>query len=175
MTLPRPRRAVHRTALTFGAALVILGASGCTAVGSAETDSARAESTRVTETPSPSNEPPSSESTAAADEITCAAYGDVVTILHNAQTAYFEERMTQQELDGWFAVASRVLGNIPSADTGTVSESLVALQEAVPAVADLRKTNFPFPDGEVDVPGVSLSEACREAGFEVVINAFTGG
>ena len=171
MTLLRSRCSVHHTVLAAGAVLVLLGASGCAAVGSAETGSANAESSLVTESPTP--EPASPESTEAADEITCAAYGDVVTILHNAQTAYFEDRMTQQELDGWFAVASRVLGNIPAAETGTVSEALAALQEAVPPVPDLRKTNFPFPD--VDLPGVELSEACSEAGFEIAINAFTGG
>ena len=171
MALLRFRRSVHRATLAAGAALVILGASGCTAVGSVETNPARAESARVTETPAPA--PKSPESTAAADEITCATYADVATILHNAQTAYFEDRMTQQELDGWFAVASRVLGSIPSAGNGTVSEALAALQQAVPAVPDLRKTNFAFPD--VGVAGVALNEACGEAGFEIAINAFTGG
>lgn len=171
MTLLRSRRSVHCTALATGAVLVLLGASGCTAVGSAATGSASAESTLVTETPAPEQAGP--ESTAAEDEITCAAYGDVQTIVHNAYVAFSEGRMGQQEKDGWYALASRVLGNIPSADSGQVAESLAALQEAVPAVPDLRATNIGSPD--VVIPGVPLPEACKEAGFEVYTNAFTGG
>ena len=79
--------------------------------------------------------------------------------------------MGQQERSGWYALASRVLGNIPSADEGPVAEALAALKEEVPAVQDIGQTNFGTPGGPVF--GADLYKACEAAGFEVILRGFT--
>lgn len=107
------------------------------------------------------------------DEVTCAAFGDVQSILMNAYVAFNEDRMGRQERSGWNALASRVLGNIPSADDGPVAEALAALKEEVPAVQGIDPTNI-FSD-EGTPTGGELYEACEAAGFPVTLNGFTGG
>lgn len=171
MTSLRTPRTVQRAAIAAGAVLVLLGTAGCTA--SVEPEPSNSENAVVIEMASPGPTPSAAESTAAEDEVTCAAYGDVLTILSNAQIGFFEDRMGKTEKDGWFAIASRVLGNIPSAESGPVADALATLKEDVPAVPDIDKTNFISPN--VAVPGAPLGEACREAGFEVSVHGFTGG
>ena len=124
-------------------------------------------------TASAAPEPISAETTSAQDEVTCEAFADVQTIVHNAQAAFHTDRMGQKELSAWFSLASRVLGNIPSAEEGPVAEALASLQQTVPAVPDLQSSNIVSEDGSV--AGKELYEACTATGFEVVINGFTGG
>lgn len=81
--------------------------------------------------------------------------------------------MSQKEKSASFSVASRVLGNIPSAEKGPVSDALAALKAAVPAVEDLNPSNI--GSDEWSAPASDLFEARDAAGFEVVANTFTGG
>lgn len=171
MTLHRTRAFSRHAALVVGALLVLVGVTACAADGGPGGGGSSAEAA-ATETPiaTPTEEP----SSAADDEVTCNAFGDVQTILHNAQAAFYDERMTERELDGWTALASRVLGNIPAADDGRVSDALAAVKEAVPAVqAPLGPSNI--LSREWDVPGAELLAACEAAGFPVITNGFIGG
>lgn len=115
-------------------------------------------------------EPASAVTTAAPDEVTCAAFGDVVTILSNVDVAVHEDRMGQQEK---YALASRVLANVPSADSGPVAEALAAVKAEVSPAQGVERVTFGKPGGPVF--GADLYEACKAAGFEVVLNGFTGG
>lgn len=148
-------------------ALAATTLAGCTATAPAVADPTR------TPTPTVSAAPASAETTAAPDEVTCAAFGDVVNILGNVDRAFHDERMGQQEKRGWYALASRVLANIPSADEGPVAEALAAVKAEVPAVQGIDPVNFGTPGGPVF--GADLYEACKAAGFEVVLSGFTGG
>lgn len=155
-----------------GALLVLLGITGCTADGGPGDGSASAESAA---TESPTATPTAEPASTADDEVTCNAFGDVQTILHNAQAAFYDERMTQRELDGWAALASRVLGTIPAAEDGRVADALAAVKEAVPAVqAPLGSSNIISPR-EWEAPGAELLAACEAAGFPVITNGFIGG
>lgn len=152
----------------IGLALATLTLAGCTAT---TTPQAAGPSPKPTVSATP--EPASAETTAAQDEVTCAAFGDVQTIVTNAYVAFDEDRMGQQEKSGWYALASRVLGNIPSADEGPVAEALAALKEEVPAVQGIDPTNIGIDDGTL--VGEDLFKACEAGGFEVPMNGFTGG
>lgn len=162
-TMPR----TPKLSITF-AALVLAGIAlaGCTATAPAADPSPVATTSTVPE-------PAPAATTAAMDEVTCAAFGDVQTILMNAYVAFNEDRMGRQERSGWNALASRVLGNIPSADEGPVAEALAALKEEVPAAQGIDSTNIFIDEGAP--AGGDLYEACEAAGFQVVINGFTGG
>ena len=170
MTHLRIRALARRAGITVGAVVLLLGATGCTA-SAAESDAfAGDESAAVTETPDESG----AEAVSEEDEATCAAFGDVQTILHNAQSAFYGDRMGQQELDGWSALASRVLGSIPAAEEGRVGAALAAVQDAVPAVQEaLGPSNI--LSREWDVPGAELLAACEAAGFPVSTTGFVGG
>ncbi|MCS3844782.1 hypothetical protein [Microbacterium sp. AK031] len=152
-------------------AALVLGAAaltGCTA-----TSEPQAADSSPTPTVNTTPEPAAAETTAAQDEVTCAAFGDVQTILLNTSVAFNEDRMGQQERSGWNALASRVLGNIPSADEGPVAEALAALKGEVPAVQGIDPTNIFLDEGTP--AGQGVFEACEAAGFQVSVSGFTGG
>lgn len=173
MTMPRshpPSRRVavpSLVAVSIGAVLVVLGATGCTASIAPSEDGSSEQPAVVAETPA-------AESTIAEDEVTCAAFSDVQTVLHNAQAAFYDDRMSAQELGGWSALASRLLGTIPTAEEGRVAEALTAVKEAVPAVqSPLGPSNI--LSREWDAPGAELLAACEAAGFPVMTTGFVGG
>lgn len=171
MTLHRTRAFRLRVSLVVGALLVLVGVTACTAEGG-QSDGGPSVESAATETPSAA---PAEPSTAVDDEVTCNAFGDVQTILHNAQSAFHDERMSQRELDGWAALASRFLGNITAAEEGRVGEALAAVKEAVPAVqAPLGPSNIISPR-EWEAPGAELLAACKAAGFPVSATGFIGG
>lgn len=173
MTRIRPRLSAARAALAVAAAVMLLSVTACTATsGTSDGGDPAASPSAATETPSADA---ADDATSAQDEVTCSAFGDVQTMLFNAQAAFYDERMTQRELDAWSALASRVLGNITAAEEGRVGEALAAVQEAVPAVEEpLGPSNIISPR-EWDVPGAELLAACEAAGFPVVTNGFIGG
>jgi hypothetical protein len=144
----------------FVASLMFCGAvalSGCTG----GTDSAPSEA------PTPAS--------SATDEVTCAAFGDVLTISGNADVALREGRMEAQEQQGWDRLATRVLDRIPTRGQGAVSDAVAALKEAAPAI----------PVGVIETTGVGSPEwasgsravvdACADAGADVMGEGFTGG
>lgn len=155
------------------AAFLMIGSiSACTSDGEAEA----ADST----TPPPTSQPEES-ATPAADEPMddadlCSAYGDVLTILENADLALDSGRMDIQEHEGWYALATRVLDRLPATGTSEVSEAIADLQSIAPAVA---------PGASGDIGGVrssdwddaeeSLGSACEGLDTPLTISVFSGG
>ena len=121
-----------------------------------------------TVTAQPSTSP---TSTAADDERTCAALGDVRTILYNAQAAFHTDRMSQDELNRWANLASRVLSNTPGAGHGPIADAADAMKSAAP---DGQSLLGGFSVG-ADDPTAELAAACEAAGFTVVMSGFVGG
>ena len=119
--------------------------------------------------------PSSTVSARAEDGITCDAFGDVVTIVDNADAGLAEQRMEAQERDGWYRVATRVLDRIPTRGTGDVHDAIEELREAAPAV----KLGAVLPVGIGSTAWVSgwasLTEACAAQGFDMASEAFTRG
>lgn len=109
------------------------------------------------------------------DEVTCTAFGDVLTIVGNVDVARREGRMEEPEQQGWYGLATRVLDRIPTRGEGAVSDAIGALQELAPATAQ----------GVVGTPGFgtaewirgtqALASACADAGAETTVEGFTGG
>ncbi|MBW0252690.1 hypothetical protein [Cellulomonas sp. PS-H5] len=110
------------------------------------------------------------------DDAACTVFGDVLTIVENADVALAEGRMAAQEQHGWYQLATRVLGRIP-ADGGTdVQAAIGALQAAAPAVpsgAFAESTGVGSPAWSHAVN--DLGTACDAVGAPLAISAFTGG
>lgn len=113
---------------------------------------------------------------AADDAAACTAFGDVLTIVENADVALAEGRMAAQEQHGWYQLATRVLGRLP-ADGGTdVQAAIGALQAAAPALpsgAFAESTGVGSPAWSQAV--TDLGTACDAVGAPLAISAFTGG
>lgn len=170
MTPLRTRFPARHAALAIGAALLLVGATGCTAIAGPDEASNTATPTLAA---TPTATPSTAETTAADDEATCSGFADIQTILLNADTALHQDRMGQKERNAWYSLASRFLGDIPSADEGPVAEALATLKQDFPAVQDLNPTDI--GSEEWYVPAAVLFDACDAAGFTVITNAFTGG
>ena len=67
------------------------------------------------------------------DAETCQAFGDVMTIIVNADVALKEGRMQAQEHEGWYVLATRVLNRVPTRGEGAVSDAVAALKQLAPA------------------------------------------
>jgi hypothetical protein len=124
-----------------------------------------------TSTAHPSTATPTTTPTAADDEATCAALGDVRTILYNSRAAFETDRMSQDELNLWADLASRVLSNTPHADHGAIADAVDAVKEAAP---DGQSLLAAFALGAPD-PTAELAAACEAGGFAVVMSGFVGG
>jgi len=170
MTPFRTRSTARHFAIAVGAALLLVSATGCTAVAGPEESESNVDVTEVVQTPPQTP----AETTSAADAATCEAFADVQTILLNAETAFHQERTTEKEKGAWFSLASRVLGNVPSADEGPVAEALATLKQEYPAVPDLDSTDMGSAEEWYTAAG-ALMDACDAAGHTVITNAFTGG
>ena len=164
-------QATSKLGPSFATLALAVTLAGCSTAAPATVQATKAPAPSSTATLSAA--PASAGATAAPDEVTCAAFGDVVTILGNVDVAFNEDRMGEQERRGWYALATRVLANIPSADEGPVAEALAALKAEVPAVQGTTPTDFGTPGGPVF--GADLYDACKAAGFQVTLSAFTGG
>ncbi len=128
----------------------------------------------------PAGDPTAAASAAAAsaadDAATCAAYGDVLTIVENADLGLAEGRMAAQEQRGWYELATRVLDRLPSDGDGAVRSAVAALQEAVPEVP----TGTAAESTGVGSPAwaqaeAELATACEDAGAPLSLRVFTGG
>ncbi len=119
---------------------------------------------------------PTTADEATGDDAACTAFGDVLTIVENADVALAEGRMAAQEQHGWYQLATRVLGRIP-ADGGTdVQAAIGALQAAAPPVpsgAFAESTGVGSPAWSHAVN--DLGTACDAVGAPLAISAFTGG
>lgn len=178
MTPFRTRSTARYSAIAVGAALLLVSATGCTAVAGPDEDASNVDAVEVVETPvaTPTQTPtqPPAETTSAAEAATCEAFADVQTILFNAEIAFHQDRMSQKEKGAWFSLASRVLGNVPDADEGPVAEALVTIKQEYPAVPDLDSTDMGSTEEWYTAAG-ALMDACDAAGHTVITNAFTGG
>lgn len=128
--------------------------------------------------PSTAAERPASTTSdeATGDDAACTVFGDVLTIVENADVALAEGRMAAQEQHGWYQLATRVLGRLP-ADGGTdVQAAIGALQAAAPAVpsgAFAESTGVGSPAWSQ--AATDLGTACDAVGTPLAISAFTGG
>ncbi|MEV8027628.1 hypothetical protein [Cellulosimicrobium funkei] len=110
------------------------------------------------------------------DAAICAAYGDVLTIVENADLALAEGRMEPQEHDGWYQLATRVLDRLSSTGDSDVQRSIGQLKEVAPAVASGAFTDSTgVRSPEWDEAEGALGTACDDLGAPLVINTFTGG
>lgn len=112
----------------------------------------------------------------AEDAAACAAYGDVLTILENADVSLADGRMDAQEHDGWYRLATRVLDRLPSDGDTAVQTAIGELQEAAPALppgAFAETTGVHSPEWD-DAEG-DLGDACDAVGAPLTIDMFTGG
>ena len=156
----RTRHLVAGTVLLCGLAL-----AGCTAA-----------ETAVASDPSPTiGSPVSAVTEPVTDEETCTAFRDVQTIIFNVDIAEREGRMAEQERNGWYRLAARVLDQVPTGGEGPVSDAVTALREISPAIprGAVRGTGFGSPEWESAL--TELHTACTDAGSMVAVEGFTGG
>lgn len=172
MTHSRPGHRSRRFAVILASAFILASATGCSASGDVTNSGSTEQPVTATETPTSGA---TAESTAADDERTCAGVGDVQTILHNVQSAFYSERMGQDELDQWAALALRILHNIPAADDGQVADALAVVQDAATEPQSLLTPSDILLSAEEGAPGAELLAACEAAGFTVVTTGFVGG
>ena len=155
--------------------LVMGGAAGCASTSSRGDDTeVSAQSTEVRDAGA-LDSGKSTASTSVTDAETCTAFGDVTTILANADTALAEQRMAKQEQQGWYRLATRVLHRVPTSGSGDVSDAVLALQEAVPVIALGAGYTAEFGSPEWRSGVEALIAACDRAGTELATAMFTGG
>ncbi|WP_250445667.1 hypothetical protein [Actinotalea sp. C106] len=100
----------------------------------------------------------------------------MLTIVENAELGLASGRMEDQERDGWFGLATRVLDRLPSTGESAVQTAIGELQEiapVIPAGAGADPTGLRSPEW-YDAQG-ALSTACEELGAPLAISVFTGG
>lgn len=110
------------------------------------------------------------------DAASCLALSDVMTIVENADLGVNTGRMEVQEQQGWYELAARVLGRIPSSDDTVVGQGIADLQEVAPGPAAGQGTT---PEG-FNSPAwhdtlATLVGPCEAVDAELVIAPFTGG
>lgn len=104
---------------------------------------------------------------------TCEQYGNVLTVLFNASISLSEGRSIQQEFDGARALAHSMLEHMvvePATDLEVIVTRLRAIDQAdLPNMAtDNGSAEWADADKE-------FGDACRDAGSDVGIMAWTGG
>ncbi|MEE6282836.1 hypothetical protein [Georgenia sunbinii] len=110
------------------------------------------------------------------DAAICTAFGDVLTIVENADLGLADGRMEAQEHEGWHQLATRVLDHLPSAGDSAVHTAIAQLQEIAPTVpsgAGHEPTGVRSP--EWDDAMDDLGAVCDGLGAPLAINVFTGG
>lgn len=126
-------------------------------------------------TASPEVAEPAGSGGSITDEITCAGFGDVLTITANADAGLRDGRMAEQEQQGWYRLATRILDGVPTRGEGAVTEVIGALKAAAPAVnlGAVAATGIGSPEWNQGLDDLSM--ACTEAGTELAVQMFTGG
>lgn len=140
--------------LALGGALALTGCAG-------DTYSTRSE------TPTPA--------ASVTDEASCNAFGDVLTIIFNADVALREGRMQAQEHEGWYVLATRVLDRVPTRGEGAVSDAVAALKQLAPATDQGVDGTSGLGTQAWGNDTQALDSACAAAGTELAVAAFTGG
>ncbi|NHT19422.1 hypothetical protein [Cellulomonas sp. IC4_254] len=162
-----------RTRIWATLSTVVLGAALLAACGPGDEDRTTRSTAEHPATPAPTA---ATRDTAEDDAAACAAFGDVLTIVENADVALAEGRMAAQEQQGWYQLATRVLGRLPADGGGAVQRAVSALQQAAPSVpsgAYAESTGVGSP--EWSQAATDLGTACDEIGAPPAITAFTGG
>lgn len=154
-----------RIALSVSAVSVALALAGCAANADPAPSTAS--------TPAATSAPASSG--ASTDEETCVEFGDVLTITSNADAGLRDGRMAEQEQQGWYRLASRVLDRVPTRGEGAVSDAVTALKDAVPAITPGAMGTSAFGSSAWNSAQKSMIDACADVSAEVTIQMFTGG
>ncbi|QGH68188.1 hypothetical protein [Pseudactinotalea sp. HY158] len=157
---------------TTAAVLITAVIGGC----SADAQAVEAEGTQNTAAPNESTTGEQVRDKPLDDAAPCVGFGDVMTILDNADLALDEGRMETQEHQGWYRLATRVLDLLPSDGDSTVARAIAELQAiapAIPAGGGEEPTSVRSPEWITAEQGLSL--ACDELGVPLTISVFTGG
>jgi|GEM_PF-943759 len=119
---------------------------------------------------------PAAADAAEDDAAACVAFGDVLTIVENADVALAEGRMAAQEQQGWYKLATRVLDRLPSGGGTDVLAAIGALQAAAPAIpAGTFAESTGVGSPAWSQAAADLGDACDAAGAPLAISMFTGG
>ena len=121
---------------------------------------------------------PSASPSAAAsvtDEVTCAAFGDVLTITANADAGLRDGRMASQEQQGWYRLATRVLDRVPTSGSGDVNDATNALKDAAPVINLGGMSSSGIGSAEWNDGLDQFHFACADVGAETAVQMFTGG
>ena len=167
------RRSLRITTGTIALATA-LALAGC-ATSDVSTAAALAPTPDVTTATAVPPTPDESEPTAVTDAATCTANGDVMSITFNADIAVREGRMSSQEQQGWYRLATVVLDRVPTRGEGSVSEGVAALHAAAPPIALAGYGSTQIGSDDWDAALTGLLKSCDDAGFEVATTSFTGG
>jgi hypothetical protein len=108
--------------------------------------------------------------------VSCGQFGDVQTIVFNAQTARKDLRMEEQEYQGWLRLAARVLSRIDVQPDSDLAIAVQHAQDSAPAA----------PLGSIVPSGINESTvwfeavdevriACEAGGAEFALEGFVGG
>lgn len=153
--------------VVLGAAALTAGLAGCATSTTANGAQAPASAPAAAATSSPTVE------SVTTDQDSCAALGDVLTIVQNAGMGLKSGRMDQDEYDGWLRLATRVLDRVPVRGDGQVSTDIDALKTIAPAVSISSNAATGIATRKWDVAPVDA--ACQEAGAPLQVQSFTGG
>lgn len=162
----------------MAAAAVVLSTAvlvGCGSGGAGPADGTEEPEAASSAAPSPATDDPAQDD-APDDAATCVAFSDVMTIVENADLGLADGRMAEQERDGWYRLATRVLGRLPSGGDSAVQTAVGDLQAAAPAVAVgtfAESTGVGSP--EWAQAQADLGDACEALGAPLTIAPFTGG
>ena len=162
----------------MAAAAVVLSTAvlvGCGSGGAGPADGTEEPEAASSAAPSPATDAPAQDD-APDDAATCVAFSDVMTIVENADLGLADGRMAEQERDGWYRLATRVLGRLPSGGDSAVQTAVGDLQAAAPAVAVgtfAESTGVGSP--EWSQAQADLGDACEALGAPLTIAPFTGG
>ncbi|MGC5077075.1 hypothetical protein [Agrococcus sp. DT81.2] len=117
----------------------------------------------------------SSSGAAGSDAAACEGYGDVLTITANADIALREGRIAQQEHDGWYRLATRVLYRVPHGESDAVRDAIAALRDSARPVASGAGYSTGIGSDAWNEADSLLGAACEDSGTGLAIEAFTGG
>ncbi|MGN7701305.1 hypothetical protein [Cellulosimicrobium sp. ES-005] len=165
----RARRWAALSAVVLSAAAM----GGCSAGGGASAGEVEAApSGAAAQADSPGVAP---EGGAPDDADLCTAFGDVLTIVENADVALADGRMDAQEHDGWYRLATRVLDRLPSGGDSAVQTAIGELQAAAPVASGASAEPTGVRSAEWDAAASDLGDACDAVGAPLTIAMFTGG
>lgn len=109
------------------------------------------------------------------DAMTCTGFNDALTIISNADAGLSEGRMAEQEQQGWYRLATRILDGVPTRGEGAVSDVTIEMKGIAPRLALGAIGTTGIGSVEWDVARDALSAACSDAGTEMAVEQFTGG